>query len=406
MRAIVITLGLIICSAPILAANEVPPQQSTSYDPDPNHPWNQLNSALFARAAPNGTTYGLDELDILYWYYTEHLLTEPSHTKALQALDRFIKDHQDRLIRDPVKRVLLQRNLWALFDWSAMPGQTRFMPERVELQARLAVVIHRVALDADEIAGLPDNYADVIKSGQLPELPRGLFDTAGPWVAVGNHGQPVARLHTAAPSYSGRSLFLVMAQLPEGRPQTLNYLQTLHTYEGPIVGAPQFPAGTAWALVRRLCIIDDQGRIQPTSLIESIQIRRYLAVPTGRADPEREMQFMEFDLDPRHAANLRQVAPGERDFMLFFQGRGDPFESNTELLPLEFRPETLRHCMMCHRAPGILSVNSYHENIGQKVGNIQHLEDSTVERETTRGVPWKYHQLDWRLLEAVSRSQH
>ena len=39
---------------------------------------------------------------------------------------------------------------------------------------------------------------------------------------------------------------------------------------------PQFPAGTEWALVRRMRVLDVNGNIRPTAIIESIQLRHYL----------------------------------------------------------------------------------------------------------------------------------
>ena len=66
MKATLLSLGLLICSAVAPAATTTP--ASTAYDANPKHLWNQLNSALFARVAPEGTVYGLDELDILYWW--------------------------------------------------------------------------------------------------------------------------------------------------------------------------------------------------------------------------------------------------------------------------------------------------------------------------------------------------
>jgi hypothetical protein len=76
--------------------------------------------ALMRSSGPGSArVYGLD---VLYWQSTEHLLTEPSHSAAVQVLDRFIQAHGERLIRDPFKRCLLQRDLWRLFDWAAMPG--------------------------------------------------------------------------------------------------------------------------------------------------------------------------------------------------------------------------------------------------------------------------------------------
>jgi hypothetical protein len=154
---------------------------TTAYDADPQHLWNQLNSVLFARVAPEGTVYGPDELDILYWESTEHLLTDPSHAAALQTLDRFIRGHAERLIRDPFKRALLQRDLWELFDWAAMPGHSTYPAQRTQLQERLATIIRRLALSDTEITALPDNYAAAAPSA---DLPRDLFAPDSDWVAA------------------------------------------------------------------------------------------------------------------------------------------------------------------------------------------------------------------------------
>ena len=58
----------------------------TIYDPDPNHLWNQLNEALFVRTAEDGTKYGPDELDILYWHRTTNLLAGASHQRSVTSL--------------------------------------------------------------------------------------------------------------------------------------------------------------------------------------------------------------------------------------------------------------------------------------------------------------------------------
>ena len=43
------------------------PDGRTNYDSNPNHLWNRLNENVFARTAPDGKQYGLNEMDILYW---------------------------------------------------------------------------------------------------------------------------------------------------------------------------------------------------------------------------------------------------------------------------------------------------------------------------------------------------
>ena len=442
MKATLLVLGLLICSAEAPAATTTP--ASTAYDASPQHPWNQLNSALFARVAPEGTVYGLDELDVLYWYGTEHLLTEPSHSAALRALDRFIQSHEERLIRDPFKRTLLQRDLWELFDWAAMPGQTTYPAQRAALEGRLATVIRRLALTDAEIAALPDNYA---MAAPNPDLPRDLFAPDGGWITARSNDSDFGSLasrHTAA--FNGHSVFLVMVRLPQGRLKAVDYLNSLRDFEGPLVYArqqmdtrrlvlnpdvPQFPTGTEWALVRRLCVIDGQGRIRPTSLVESIQLRRYDSIEPLRVNPDGSsagsgrpaQQMFEFDMDRRHDGALKALVIGDVDFQfvhLMSQG-GDPFElafrNERTPNPTSVRRAALATCYECHASAGILSVASFNrERFSPQT--VQRLQATTElppqiaqsytpppneQLETEATVLWKYRQFDWGLLQGLGR---
>jgi hypothetical protein len=89
------------------------------YDSAPAHLWNRLHCALFVRTTPKGEEYGLDELDPLLWGETKHLLTGSSYQQAIKLLDEFSSLNGAVLIADPLKRAMLQRDLWAIFDWSA-----------------------------------------------------------------------------------------------------------------------------------------------------------------------------------------------------------------------------------------------------------------------------------------------
>ena len=442
MKATVLALGLLFCSAVAPAAETIP--ASTAYDASPQHLWNQLNSTLFARGAPEGTVYGLDELDILYWQITKHLLTEPSHSAAVQVLDRFIKLHGERLIRDPLKRALLQRDLWELFDWAAAPGETEYPVQRAELEERLAIVIRRLALSDVEIAALPDNYATAAAN---PALPQGLFAADGDWITARSrdsvYARPLASAHTEA--FNGHSVFLVMVRLPQGRQKTVEYLNSLRDFEGPLVYArrqtsdtprlvinpdvPQFPVGTEWALVRRMCVIDSQGRIRPTSLIESIQLRRYDAIDqikgparSSVASSRAAQQFLEFDMDRRHEDALKAITREQVDFQfVHFMSMGiDPFEipsgnSKRTPNPSSARDPALAFCFQCHASPGILSVASFNRELfsSPTVQRLQaneadlpgqtHTPPSNAEQEIEATVLWKYRQFDWGLLQGLWR---
>ena len=443
MKATLLGLGLLICSAVSLAATTIP--ASTAYDANPQHLWNQLNSVLFARVAPEGAVYGLDELDVLYWQSTEHLLTEPSHSAALKVLDRFIQSHGERLIRDPFKRAVLLRGLWELFDWAAIPAQATYPAQRAELEGRLATVIRRLALTDAEIAALPDNYATAAPN---PDLPRDLFAPDGEWITARSDDSafgPLASRHTAA--FNGHSVFLVMVRLPQGRQKTVDYLNSLRDFEGPLVNArpqmnhthqlvispdvPQFPAGTEWALVRRMCVIDDQGRIRPTSLIESIQLRRYDSIEPLRvhvggssaASGKPAQRMAEFDMDRLHEGALKALATGEVGFQFvhFMSQGGDPFEltSGNERTPnpTSDRRAALATCYECHSSAGILSVASFNRG-GFSSQTVQRLQATTelppemaqsytpppneqLEIEVTE--LWKYRQFDWGLLQGLWR---
>lgn len=432
MSARLLVLCLMICSATGLCAENPSPKNSALYDSDPEHLWNQLNKTLFLRTAPDGKEYGLGQLDILFWQNTKHLLTQPSHREALRILDSFINSHGEKLIRDPLKRALLQRDLWQLFDWTAWPWRNEsFSSEREALQSRLAIIIRRLALTTNQISVLPDTYANAEATGTPVDLPGGLFKQDGDWLSVGANGYgPMASTHME--DFGGRSIFLVMVRFPEGREQAIAYLSKLREVENPWTysrppesdrpvpvlnpALPQFPSNTEWALVRRLCVIDKEGHVQPTSLIESIQVRRYRSVPavdaTGvRYDRESAIaaqRFTEFDLDRRHGAALKAVNSGEKEFQfVHFRSMGfDPLECTSDPSRTcdysKSRTDTLRTCTMCHSAPGIFSVVSY-TRFSPPATEIS---ATTVEEEVTATLNWKHRQYDWGLLQGLWRQVH
>jgi hypothetical protein len=102
---------------------QTPTQRSsdalTIFDSDPNHIWNRTYTCLFVRQSTDGNEFGADTLDPLLWDNTQHLLTGDSHRRALACLDEFLRSHAERAVEDPLKRAILQRDLWAVFDWTA-----------------------------------------------------------------------------------------------------------------------------------------------------------------------------------------------------------------------------------------------------------------------------------------------
>src|ERR1051326_2246410 len=74
--------------------------------------------------------------------------------------------------------------------------------------------------------------------------------------------------------------------------QALSVLKTLRSFRKPWLldpetrqplpnpDLPEFPAGTQLALVRRMVLIDAQGELRPTNIIEDVQIRVHRTIPT------------------------------------------------------------------------------------------------------------------------------
>jgi hypothetical protein len=424
MKWITVTFALITLFTEAAFAQPLPPAENTIYDSDTNHLWNRLNETLFERTAQDGKKYGLDELDILYWVRTTNLLSGVSHQRAMAVLNKFINSHGEKLIQDPLKRALLQRDLWELFDWSAgtsfypvnisghhdlLTGQ--FSEECRELQSRLALVIRRLALTTNEIASLPDNYAQA-ETKDLPDLPRGLFQTNGDWVSVGNKDDSLtAPMH--ASRFNGHSVFCVMVHLPDGRQAAIDYLNRLRSFT-PIwdddhelnLDLPQFPTNTEWALVRRMCVIDTEGRIQLTPVTESVQIRHYSEIKGMSRSPDAQ-QLFEFELDKRQEGALRAIGHDEKDFLgVHFLGQGmDGFEITirSEHDSAALQDVELKTCIECHSPRGIFSVSSYTQSFpvpsdSQPPANLIPLD---INREVTGTIDWKHRQSDWRLLQGL-----
>jgi hypothetical protein len=87
------------------------------FDPDPAHPWNRLHQHFFVRALPEGGNYvhhGLDAPPL--GTDGSYLLEGDTYEKTIRLLDDFLKAKDDERIKDPLKRALLQRDLWYVFE--------------------------------------------------------------------------------------------------------------------------------------------------------------------------------------------------------------------------------------------------------------------------------------------------
>ncbi len=409
--------------------------QPRAYHSDPHHLWNRLHETLFVRTSTDGMRFGHDRLDPLLWANTRYPLVD-RHAEVLRVLDEFIASNGEKLVSDPLQRAFLQHDLWTMFDWSTIVdphgARGRATPE---LQNRLAIVIRRLALSDAEIAALPNNYVGAAASVGA-DLPRDLWKPESGWVNLGlESGTAVAPIHLG--DFGGRSVFNVVVRLPDGRAATLQYLERLSSFEPPWISPPpaanaasspsrdqlipnpalpQFPLGTRWALVRRMCVIDTKGNVRPTRFVESIQIRRYDVIDPTRTfvgGNEAAQKTFEYVASRARAGALRRVGDDEVDFTsVQFRSMGvDLFEfpaQDSATAPRNdgrhrgLRP-VLQSSRTCHSASGIHSVQTYSRIFGPHTLRPPQLLEAGREIEEQQTVQWKQRQYDFGLLQGLWR---
>lgn len=351
------------------------------YSPDASHVWNRLYAGLFVRTA--GDQVFDDWMDPIFSRETIHFLSGESNAKTLALLAEFAKDRDAHEGATPLQRAVMQRDLLAMFHWARHAKQT---PGKDQLIKALVGAIRHVALTADEINKLPDNYA--IAAG-LPAahttydaaepnrafLPKDLLVDDGPWLAL----EPRQDRPLAAPVhfqiFGERSAFDLHFRHPEGRAAGERYLDELATMPNPFLAekpatpvpginretgpwlnpdTPQFPPGTMWALVRRAILVDVEGSLIVSPLVESVEMRVYRALADTKSNREAQT-FFEWELS-------RRLLFGKGGFHLM-DGRDlslSPFFPHADKIATFAKHsagEPLA-CFACHSAPGIHSVNS------------------------------------------------
>ena len=410
------------------------------YDADPEHLWNRLYAALYVRTTDDGQSHGQDELDPLLWENSTYLLTDPRYQQVLGLLNEFQDGRGEKLINDPLKRALLQHDLWSVFDWLADPvvenvsTTAHLGAERRALRNRLGPIIRRLALSAEQIEKLPDNYSVAVaseadSSKQDPAhadkafLPPDLFDEHGPWVHFQTgggkpypFGAPTALTHVHF--VGGRSAFFVFMNLPGGRQSTLDFMQELNAFPKPN-GSPASvttgsgskpglppPSGTKLALARQMMLIDDRGEIKPTRLIESVQLR--IVNPTTAKDN----QFYEFTMHRKELFDsnngLRAKRSDEVTIPLFNRTHDpDLFElPNRVRMIREVAAKRVRKgpitenlrfdCVSCHKSPEIVSTNAFFHDRSPE------LTASERANEVQRVLRWKGEKYQWGLLQGLT----
>jgi hypothetical protein len=165
------------------------------YHADPEHLWNRLHEAMFVRVGPDAVTYGHDRLEPLLWARSKHMLEDRSNQRAVALLEEFLHDEGVKLVEDPLKRAVLQRDLWLVFNWLEEEhgkfNEPRLKPE--VLRAAQAATPR-----ARHLAGWADGWTRV--SGGLARVWRRSAGLGWPF------GARCPRRSTSKPAEPGRGL--------------------------------------------------------------------------------------------------------------------------------------------------------------------------------------------------------
>lgn len=367
---------------PTGAAAPPVPQGTTVYDPDPQHLWNRLHDA-FRSGVEDGKASDPWELDPFLWRNDDYLAGKKGQKTALNVLDEFIAKNGHTLIKDPLKRALLQRDLWTLFDSLPVPRWGAALKDpQMELATRVARIIPRLSLTAEEIKKLPNNYAEAVAAKEAWFLPADLWEPKGPWVLLGDKNHiPLALTHTHF--FGGRSTFFVFLNLPDGREQTERFLDDLRKRTADAKPAP-LPSGTQVALVRQMTLIDDQGKRVTTNVTESLQVRD--------GSVELKLNRRAFLAGK---PSLKAVGPDERerDYLLFMGNNAGEGPS-----------KVLGSCSRCHRGTQeINSVLSYQrfKPLHLTPPAQPELIATKREEEVMWNRAWKSNRYEWGLLQGL-----
>src|SRR5262249_25961996 len=145
-------------------------------------------------------------------------------------------------------------------------------------------------------------------------------------------------------------------------------------------------APTQVALVRRMLLIDQQGRIRLTPITESVQMR---------GEQEFKLDCKDF-LAGKTKRSIRRVTEDDRERPeILFMG----YNASDDPAPI------LKSCFHCHQG-GDLSSRT--QTFSARVGPLRtrpRLIESTLDDEVAKGIRWKYDQFMWGKLQGLWEGQ-
>ncbi len=229
-------------------------------------------------------------------------------------------------------------------------------------------------------------------------------------------------------SFTARSVFFVFARLPGGRDATLAYFKQLAELKLPLFvhmqdpglpqpmevwnpQVPQFPAGTEFALVRKMVLPDRDGNLRLTPVTESVQVRHYSDIPNVNPMASRDVDLARRFQEPseielsrtllfsEHHSGLRGVTASDDEFLIFpAMSQGiDAFEKRG-MHVRAFSP--FAQCAGCHLGPGIQSMMSFSFRGNPNEGTVlsPRLAETTPGEESEKVMGWAQMQEKWKDL--------
>ena len=414
-------------------------------------PFGVLYDIITVRKLDDGRVITPAAATPLLWADSRYLVDNGAPAKLTEALNALNAIPEARFdAYPPVNRAILQHHVWTVFDWTTLlTHSSATKPPRIpgrelfKLQQALATTIRKLALSKAAILRLPSPLQATVASRVYrrtfdpenvtkPFLPEDIYDGKGPWVCLSkaNHAVP-AKIHTA--SVNARSAFMIFLRLPNGREQTLEYLNKLAAFRSPWLPGPQeasanipehaamrdldlhvnpktpqFPVGTQVALVKQALLITDSGLLVLSPLIQDIQLRAYLNVYVDRARNNPGLPpsqaLAEFYLQPRQLMlgrlPMRAVAADEVHHTTTLTS-SDPIENPRS--NAESQVPRLKSCMSCHPGAGIHSINSYGEFFQRRSVRPPRFVNSTAATIGAATARLKRKDYSWGLLQGLWR---
>ena len=277
-------------------------QVQTVYSDDVTDPWNRLFSVMFSRTVQHRKTSEFadagpferlgDPVPVFFPFSVStrtferfedgdraiapfypsrdfmHQSPPPLRDPLLETFGRVLQEAlADTRLRTPVARLLMQSDLWAVFD--RLGFSSPYLPA-------LARMMSKLALTSDEIAALPDHFAHARQADTVPDV-----------LSPGSRWQEIVwfdgRMHDRDAGFrQATRVFLLPAATVTDRQSAIDELRLQtggpHRRETPDLETRirrAFARIEGAALLMQLLTLDTRGDVVPTPLFYTVQIRLF-----------------------------------------------------------------------------------------------------------------------------------